>query len=132
LGYDIVIGTGREGERQYDWIWMPSRGVATWVADQMRKHVTDTSLKTDLEPYVKAKIRYLPVAAFPEAKATQMIAVIVGPLLSAARQEWPPDNDPLEVYEFIEEFVTDTRQWVADINDRRQAAGERLLELPVY
>lgn len=130
MAYDIVIGTGREGEQQYDWSWGPSGGVARWVAGQMREHVTDGALKVELEPYAEGRYRYLPVAAFSEEKAAQMLAVIVGPLSSAARQEWRPDDDPLDVYSFIEKFVTDTREWLADINDRRRAAGQPTLELP--
>ncbi len=97
-------------------------GPARWVIEQIRVTVTDEHLKDGIRRHQESGERMFSVSDFPEPQIAQEIAVILGPLLWAARREWSPGNDP-GMTDAIEELVDLTREWLANVNDQRRAEG---------
>lgn len=123
MSVELLIGTGHEDESHRNLIWDTKFGTASWVAQQVQQRVTDTGLKVSLQPYIDERHFFVDFGTFPETQTTQVVGVILGALLPAARHEWPPDNDPFLMVQHIEDLVTSTRAWLDELNAWRRAQG---------
>ncbi|GHE88591.1 hypothetical protein GCM10017786_20740 [Amycolatopsis deserti] len=128
MSYDLIIGSGREDETQHDVIWNASSGVAVWVLREISRRVTDGELKTSLRQFAEDRYSYIPLTVFTESQVAQVLAVILGPLLKAAREEWTPENDLHNTPEIIEELVQKTATMVEAINGQRRSEGRPELQ----
>ncbi|WP_156960781.1 hypothetical protein [Amycolatopsis taiwanensis] len=121
VSWIFVLHTGRADEREHVVFW--DSGPVRWVVEQVGVTVTDEYLKAGIRRHQESGERMFAVSDFPEPQIEQAVAVILGPLLSAARREWPPDNDPYGMTSAIEELVDLTREWLAGVNAQRRAEG---------
>jgi hypothetical protein len=121
MSWIFVLHTGRADEREHMMFW--DSGPVRWVVEQIRLTVTDDRVKDGIRKHQESGERMFALSDFPESQIEQAVVVILGPLRSAARREWPPGNDSDDMRSAIEEFVDLTGKWLASVNTQRSAEG---------